>query len=422
MKVIAVENYGRFFNKPAEGKVAAKCAKLVLRGLWRIGPGDTIILPPTEGIEELLDYHASIMGFRVKPLYLDHMPGSPFDFVAEIRRSPRLCREITELGRQGYKLGPLMQHASVCKLGNELGLEVLGTPEDLVKAGLPQRSNDKQRFTLYCDEHGLPLPNAPTAITDRKQIFDRARKELARAVRAVLREIVSAGGLGNALCATEAELRKAIAKIADPVAVLVEPHLYDLYQGLKAISVVMEIMDAGPKIVATTLRRLNGLESVGCTVPCPAIPGLEQVIEEALAYGWHLHEMGYRGDADVDAALGERVRFYFESNARVLLTSVILNILEQLAKLWETNKSQLFAEYDEDPPIKGKVFSASELNALAEQAERRVQEETDCAKVKIIIVSPPDPELKGWFSFAVVATSQIAASAARDEFRTLINN
>ena len=332
MSNLWIPNFDRYFLFNPTGKVAAKCLKLVLRTLWLSQKGDGMV--SGRPIPEIfLQYIGEKLGFTPHVITIDDPPTEPLNLLQTIMDRPQVLGEIRSQGsKHGWKIAPLISHPLAFDIGRAAALSVRGTSEEMVRAGLINMGNDKADFAHKCDELGIPRTRARIC-EQGNGIGDTARQLLfVEAQWLVVRLARSAGGLGNWLFTGQESFLRELSKMnrhgsTHPWAIqqtLVEPFI----PGLKPVSVVMMVDDDGPWQIATSLRMLNGLESVGCVIPAPRMRGLEMAEEFTMAYASLLYLMGYRGMLDIDWGINPANRevVAFESNERELLTSIALKL------------------------------------------------------------------------------------------------
>lgn len=413
--------YEGFFRPgKAVGKVALKCLKLALRCLNLASPGDAIIVGREVPIWFRI-YLRIIMGFWVKIYYVKDVPTDPLNLVQAIMDDEKLCNRLRRDSRKhGWKLQPLIATPLVFDLAKKLNTEVAGTSEELVRDLLIQRLNNKADFADWFRARGYNV--AGVVCRGTAEIIAEAMRLFASRHSVIVREVVSAGGLGNGRYDSLKELEEAIAGIHDPESftAIVGHYIHDLQH----ISFVYEIADDGARESCSCLRQLkNSTESVGGVIPCPPIPWLDNARHPAREYMTYLYEIGYRGIVDIDAGMSRDGKFvvFFESNARLVLTSVPMNIAKRFGERWKAHGSAV-VHYDENPPLNGRPPSFWMLTWRAWRTSWRCRKRLEDmhARARVLIVSPPDAEQHGWFSFAAVGTSYEAAQAVREEFRKIL--
>ncbi len=415
-----VVNFDGFFVKKPTGKVANKCMKLAWRCLLLMKKGDAIIVAH-EVPDSFVDYVEKVLGFR-PTIYTIGTVLMPLDIVSAIIEDSRLMEQLKADSRKVRRiLQPLISTPSVFELGELLGLPVAGTPRRLLESdkNLVQALNSKVVFADWCEKYDFKT--AGTRCYSKEQVRQAADRLIRHGETAVIREHISAGGLGNGCYTSVADVDAMIAGIpeGDEFAAMVGPYMELPHH----VSVLFEIQWWGRRIISTCHRRLkNRTESVGGITPCPDIPGLKEARRIARKYARHLHDLGYRGIADIDFAISEsgKIIVLFESNARLVLTSVPLNIAARFEKLWGLSLQPVIVEYREDPPIQPgmRLDDLEQICRLAvDQARKHMR---NPGRGELIIVSPPDPET-GWYSFAAVAQHRDDATTLREWFFRLMN-
>lgn len=412
-----------FFTTKPVGKVAEKCLKLAWRCLFLMRPGDAIIVARPVP-EEFLKYFESVMGFMPIIYQIEDITTEPLDFVGAIIDNEELCARIrTDARKRNWVVAPLISHIRIFELANKLKMKVEGTSRRRVEKGLVRTRNRKIVFAQLMKNWGFEVAGKPQYLVD--QIAKTAEQLIKRGAKVVVREDISAGGLGNGCfdelreLLTELEIHRAahgeeFHAMVGPLLTHIEYHF----------SVVGRVGLLGPRIVITCKRRIKDhTESIGGVSPSLNLPGMARARRATWWYGWLLWITGYRGTYDIDFGSDDAgTLVVFESNARYLLTSAPIMIGRRFEDLWDLIHGSATVDYDEDPPRhKEHHISLEELVALAAKAEMRAQSKiTSAEKVRVIIVSPPDPET-GWFSFAAVGTSRHSAKQARKAFRTLLD-
>ncbi len=429
MSNLWIPNFDRYFLFNPTGKVAAKCLKLVLRTLWLSQKGDGMVsgrpIP-----EVFLQYIGEKLGFTPHVITIDDPPTEPLNLLQTIMDRPQILGEIRSQGsKHGWKIAPLISHPFAFDIGRAAALSVRGTSEEMVRAGLINTGNDKADFAQKCDELDIPRTRA-WICHNGNGIGDVARQFLfIEAWWLVIRLARSAGGLGNWLFTSQESFLREFSKMnrhasTHPWATqqtLVEPFI----PGLTPVSVVMKLDDDGPRQIATSLRMLNGLESVGCVIPAPRIRGLERAEELTMAYAILMWLMGCREVLDVDWGINEATGevYAFESNMRELLTSIALNLGARYEALWAHPVVMIYDEapLPEPPSVDHMVTLDAKLADLIHFANRAVWKTKNGASVDIVVV-PLDMDKKRCrsFAFATIATDMRVAEAARAEFRGLI--
>lgn len=413
-----VTNFDDFFPEKPDGRVAEKCLKLGWRCLYLMKKGDAIIVarpvPPA-----FLRSVETVLGFKPLIYHLTLPVSTPLNFVSEIMRDADLMGHLRADGRRWrYVIQPLINTPNMYDLGRELGFPVVGTSEDLVRKGLIRDLNSKIIFAQWCEREGLQTAGLPCY--SLHAVEAEAMRILRAGRTAVIREDVSAGGLGNGCFSSAEELQVLLRRMqvaGTRFMAMVGPLLHNKVH----VSVMFEVGKYRNRIITTCLRRIRDyIESVGGVSPCPDIPGLAEAIEITHCYARHLRKLGYRGIADIDFAFDHNGSnmVLFESNARLILTSVPQNLLDRFRRLWSVDTTVV--EYDEDPP---RGDTPADLDVLLHQARTlpaRVASDIG-RNVAAVIVAPPDEE-KGWYSIATIVEGHTAASRAREVFRSMLKH
>lgn len=427
-KRVFLLNFDHFGFDPTDPANIAKCLKLQARSLFLMKPGDAIVVSQPISAA-FLEYFVERMGFCPIVYWVKRSVFERLDMLQDILNDDGL---ITELQRHSSSVGggayltPLMQHELVYEISKETGLPVLGTSLEDIENGVVRDGNDKAFFDRYCTQNGLKTPTTHVCRTIA-DIQDAGTQVFASGGQLSLRNTKGAGGLGNVVIEDDSHLLGLVRQlIATEISMLAGPCIPDLIHG----AITIDVTDDDVSFVAAFYRRVTDEhESVGGRLPyAQDLSEIADEIAAALRYAESRRKAGYRGRLDLDFGQNLDGTWWFESNGRVLLTDVSLNVRDRCAELWEYDTDSIVVEYDEDPPYGDHTFTLEELKLHAAEAVRSVREspliarETPERHLELFIISPPEASDKGWFSFAAAGANFRLAEALRFKFHRLLES
>ncbi|BBC35375.1 hypothetical protein SGFS_066690 [Streptomyces graminofaciens] len=320
--------FGNFVNELMVTVPTARHAKALVavspRKVWLTRPGDVVVLP-TPPAEPLWEYATGLLGFSRSDVTAVAAPTDDLVTLTEAVRRAGLVDRLRELvaGAPGLRFQPFAMDRPALELAAEIGAPVDGydggRPSDETVEAV-YRINTKPGFRAAAGELGIKVADGRVA-QDRAGLLEAARETVTEYGGAVIKPVRGSNGYGvrflskEDLTGLEATVDAYLATVADqPTGWLVEQRL-DL---ARVVTVEMEATAEGPKVLHVgEMRTPNGSFSGQVTPIEENSPAVDKLVADGMAFGGHLHRLGYRGPFDIDGGITTDGQLYTtESNLR----------------------------------------------------------------------------------------------------------
>jgi len=415
---LLITNFDDYFPAgTAVGKIARKCLKLAPRSYWLCGGGDAII----SGVPIPFWFRLYVWVISrcwPKVFYIENLSTDPLSLVEAIMQDEELCKKLSAFCKEsGLKLLPLISTPQTFDLSKKLDIEIMGTCEELVREGLISRLNSKIHFCEWMLEHDYETGCAPCY--DMHSVEAQIRAICSTGAQATVREDESAGGLGNGTYASIAEFFQETRNMSSRQKQAFKAVVGPYQNGLDHYSFTWDITDSDWHYLGLCERKIvNQTESAGGHFACSKdSDALREAKDTALAYIAYVHGLGYRGKIDIDFGIRhcDQKVFYFESNARILLTNIQIRLL----RLFEESLgegTEVF--YTETGTSSGRLGTMMLL--LASLWTYLIGKVTG-SMTYFLLISPPDHEHHGWFSSAHVGVGADGVNKSLDRARQFLS-
>lgn len=322
----------------ATEEYASSMVEFVTRKIWLAEPGDLVVTPrPVR--EPLKHYVCGLLGLEPETVRTLTVPCKAFENLATRTLATAALgelRQFVQLDRNA-RLWPFALDRPAVQLARTLEVPIEGYQSVPGPALLDKvyDLNTKSGFRTAAQQLGLPVMLG-AACRGRSALGATVSALLERVPRVIVKYDRSSNGYGTlVLDREERDLEGRLASHLERYGAQALDFVVEAHEVLSRVpSIEISVDDSGSQTLYVCDMRCSGNAFRGLVSPPAA---LEEDVAQALErvgarYGRYLHEIGYRGVADVDCGVNVRGRlFVTETNLRRTGGTYLDDIARRLA-------------------------------------------------------------------------------------------